>query len=293
MSEAPLQKSLVHQLLTQVPHGKFDRDEKQQHWHTKKLDALGMCLILGVYIGVSWRCGTEVIPEESSPFSVLACQTIMVVLSVYNVYVEFYILPRGTKDGEDDFYVTYGPFGRWVYLTHQTIGLLAVHSVVSVLSLLSPSRRLANGTYAATPVIGAAGVFVTVQYFNLVFPQKDHKKTCKMWAERGVRFGFIDGMRHALPMLVVALDVVAKHRATLILAMPSVYGIILFNVVYVLSFVFLTHLNYAITGYWQYAFMKALGQSPKNWLMFIAVQGSVLSGCGLFLSLLARSISLW
>ena len=292
MSRDPmLQNTLLRQLVTHLP-GKFDNDEKQQHRHTKILDAIGMCLMFGLYVWVSWSCGKKIILQENVPCTVFTCQTFAAIMSLYNLYVEFYVLPRGTKDAEDDFRVTYGPFGRWVYLTHQTIGILAIHSVVSVLSLCG-SGRLAGGTYAATPIIGAAGIFVTIQYFNLVYPHLEHKRICRLWADRGVRFGVIDGIRHALPMMVVVLDVLAKHRATLLLTMPSAYGIIHINALYVLVFVCLTHANYAITGCWQYSFMKTLGQSPRKWAAFICVQGSILSGCGLFLSLLARWITFW
>lgn len=290
MPRDPLQTTLLRQLVTNFP-GKFDNDERKQHGHTKRVDAYGMCVLFSSYVWISWRCGTDVFPQEV-PCAVLICQAFGTIIALYNFYVEFYILPRGTKDAEDDFYVTYGPFGRWVYLTHQTIGILAIHSSVSV---LSPhwSRRLAGGTYAATPIVGAAGVFVTVQYFNLVYTQSEHKQICRLWAQRGIRFGFIDGLRHALPMLVVVLDVLAKQKASLLFAMPSACGIIWINVVYALVFVCLTHLNYSITGYWQYSFMKTLGQNPKKWAAFIAVQGSILSACGLSVSLLSRLVSFW
>lgn len=292
MSRNPvLQTTLLHQLVTQLP-GKFDNDERIQHGHTKRVDVYGMCVIFSFYFWISWRCGTDDVFPQEVPCAILICQAFGTIIALYNLYVEFYILPRGTKDAEDDFYVTYGPFGRWVYLTHQTIGTLAVHSIVSVFSPYW-SRRLVCGTYAATPIVGAAGIFVTVQYFNLVYPQPEHKQICRLWAERGIRFGFLDSMRHALPMLVVVLDVLAKHRVTLLFAMPSAYGIIRVNLLYVLVFVCLTHLNYSITGYWQYSFMKTLGQNPKKWAAFIAVQGSILSACGLSVSLLSRLVSFW
>jgi len=294
MSRDPvLQTTLLRQLVTHLP-GKFDDDERKQHGHTKRVDVYGMCVMFSFYVWISWRCGTEVpqeIPQVPQVPCVI-CQAFGTIIALYNFYVEFYILPRGTKDAEDDFYVTYGPFGRWVYLTHQTIGILAIHSIVSVFSPYW-SRRLASGTYAATPIVGANGIFVTVQYFNLVYPQSEHKQICRLWAQRGIRFGFIDSMRHALPMLVVVLDVLAKQRATVPFAMPSAYGIIRVNVLYAFLFVCLTHLNYSITGYWQYSFMKTLGQNPKKWAAFIAVQGSILSACGLSVSLLSRLVSFW
>ena len=144
--------------VTHLP-GKFDDDKRKQHGHTKRVDVYGMCVMFSFYVWISWRCGTEVpqeIPQVPQVPCVI-CQAFGTIIALYNLYVEFYILPRGTKDAEDDFYVTYGPFGRWVYLTHQTIGILAIHSIVSVFSPYW-SRRLASGTYAATPIVGANGI---------------------------------------------------------------------------------------------------------------------------------------
>ena len=282
-----LQTALLWQLLTSLP-GKYDEDEKIQHGHTRRLDALGLCIILLLYTSVL-GAGEDPWPD-TPPLAVYVCQGMASAISIYNLYVEILVLPRGTKASKDDFHVTYGPLGRWVYLTHQTIGVLAIHSTVSLLALLF-CRHLAYGTYSATPLIGAAGVFVTVQYFNLVFPEVEHKKGCEVWAERGVRFGFIDSLRHILPILVVIFDVMAKRSEAFAAAIPSALQLLLLTMCYACGFVALTHMNYSITGFWPYSFMKTL--DGRQWLVFTLIQGSLLSLCGFSVCLLARLATLW
>ncbi|CAK9061358.1 unnamed protein product [Durusdinium trenchii] len=282
-----LQTTLLWQLVTCLP-GKFDVEEQLQHRHTKRLDAVGLCVIFFLYVSILWAAG-DASSKITGPIEASAIQLLASVVSIYNLYLELLVLPRGTKTAEDDFNVTYGPFGRWVYLTHQTIGILAIHSVVSFVSPFV-NERLAYGTYEATPVVGAAGVFVTVQYFNLVFPNIDHKRTCQIWAERGVRFGFIDSTRHILPFVVVVLDLLAKQRNMLLATMPSVLVIMLTNFVYVLAFLSVLHINHAITGSWPYGFMKDL-RSLEKWLVFTAVQAGVLSLCSLILCFWPRLVA--
>ena len=289
-----LQTTLLWQLLTCLP-GKFDKEEELQHRHTRNLDLAGICLIFVLYVSIAYGLdAAEDLERDTSgklrPIQTCVSQLLVSAMAVYNYYVETCVLPRGTKADQNDFHVTYGPFGRWVYLTHQTIGTLAVHSIVS---LFAPfvSKQLAYGTYTATPVVGAAGVFVTVQYFNLVFPNSDHKNTCRVWAARGVRFGFIDSMRHVLPFLVALLDVFTKQRGILLATSPSVFGMTLTNFLYVLAFLGVIHVNHAITGFWPYSFMKELG-SLQKWFVFAAVQGGLLSLCSLFLSFLPRLVAM-
>jgi len=222
---------------------------------------------------------------------VFLAQLFNAVLAFFNLYLEFYVLPRGTKEDDDDFFVTYGPLGRWVYLTHQTIGALAVHSSVSAVAPLV-SKRLAFGTYAASPLVGAAGIFVTVQYFNLVYSHPDFEKQCQVWAARGVRFGFIDCLRHSLPLVVAAFDILFKQREALRIAMPSSVGLVRLHLLYVTFLLAVFHLNYAITRRWPYGLMKDFGVSVTKWSVFVVAQGCILSLSGFLLSLLA-SLSFW
>ena len=277
--------SLSRQLL-RCPPGKYDREERLQHRYTRKMDFAGLCLLSILYISIL-STSTNDIPDVLL-HPMFACQLLTAIISVYNLYVEIHVLPRGTKEAADDFRVTYGPFGRWVYLTHQTIGLLAVHSVISVLAPCL-SQRLAYSTYTAAPVVGATGVFVTVQYFNLVFSHPDHKQNCRVWAARGFRFGFVDGLRHSLPIVIAVLDMVARDSHALSAAMPSAFHTLCIHAVYMLMFLCMVHTNHAITGCWPYGFMKELGSHVWKWLAFAAVQGMLLSACASFLYFLGRS----
>ncbi|CAE7220315.1 unnamed protein product [Symbiodinium natans] len=276
--------------LLRCPAGKYDPEEKRQHEHTRRLDHIGVALLFVLYVALLHALEVD-LPVPEAPCLVSAAQLAVATLAVFNLYVEIYVLPRGTKEADDDFLVTYGPFGRWIYLTHQTIGALALHAATSAVAPFV-GRRLVVGTYAASPVVGAFGVFVTVQYFNLVFSHPDHQRQCQVWAARGVRFGFIDCLRHSLPIIVAIFDIVLKHQQTLHVAMPSAVGLIRLHLLYVTIFLGVIHLNHQITGRWPYGFMKDLGLSFTRWLVFLIVQGSILSMCGLALSGLA-SLSLW
>ncbi|CAE7867585.1 unnamed protein product [Symbiodinium microadriaticum] len=256
MSRHPAARTRLLRQLLRCPAGKYDSEEEQQHRHTRHLDHIGVCLLLALYAATlhSLSSGAE-LPVLEPPRLVVAAQLAVGLLAVFNLYVEIYSLPRGTKEAEDDFLVTYGPFGRWVYLTHQTIGALAVHALASAV-LPSLSRRLAYGNYRLSPVIGACGVFVTIQYFNLVKRHPEHEKVCQLWAARGVRFGVLDALRHVLPMGVSVLDILFKHRDTLLEAMPSPSGLVRLHLLYVIVFLVGIHLNHHLTGRWPYGFMK-------------------------------------
>ncbi|CAE7728830.1 unnamed protein product [Symbiodinium sp. CCMP2592] len=287
MSRHPAARTRLLRQLLRCPAGKYDSEEEQQHRHTRRLDHIGVFLLLALYAVIlnALAFGAE-LPVLKPPRLVVAAQLAVGLLAVFNLYVEIYSLPRGTKEAEDDFLVTYGPFGRWVYLTHQTIGALAVHALASAV-LPFVSRRLAYGNYRLSPVIGACGVFVTIQYFNLVKRHPDHEKTCQLWAARGVRFGLLDALRHVLPIVVSVLDILFKSRDALLEAMPSALGLVRLHLLYVVVFLIGIHVNHRLTGRWPYGFMKDLGLSPSRWLMFLMVQGSILSACGLALTGLA------
>ena len=292
MSRHPAVRAGLLRQLLRCPTGKYDREEERQHRHTRRLDHIGVGFLLVLYIAtlhmLERRAEVELV---EAPRPVLISQLSIAILAMFNLYVEIYVLPRGTKEAEDDFRVTYGPFGRWVYLTHQTIGVLAIHAVISAVAPFV-SRRLAFGTYAASPVVGASGVFVTVQYFNLVFSHPDHEKECQVWAARGVYFGFIDCLRHILPMVVAVSDIMFKHRETLRVAMPSALALVRLHLLYVTFLLAVIHLNHYVTGRWPYGFMKDLGLSARRWLLLLTVQGCFLSICGVGLILLSN-LSLW
>ncbi|CAE7215533.1 unnamed protein product [Symbiodinium pilosum] len=292
MSRHPAARAGLLRQLLRCPTGKYDHEEERQHWHTRHLDHIGVCFLSVIYMVMLYALGHGTDPSVPAPPAlVFSAQVVVAILALFNLYVELYALPRATKEADDDFLVTYGPLGRWVYLTHQTIGALAVHAIISVMAP-SVSGRLACGSYAASPLVGASGVFVTIQYFNLVFSHPDHEKQCQVWAARGVRFGFIDCMRHILPMIVAVFDIMLKHGDTLRATMPSTFGLVCLHFIYVTVFVVAIHFNHCRTGRWPYSFMKDLGVSATRWLTFLAAQGCILSVCGVALARLAN-LCLW
>lgn len=278
------------------PPGQFDAEELAQHRYTQRADCYGLLLITAGYVALL----RALCPDEEKPHSTSAgctvtfLQIVSTAIAVYNLHLEINVIPRATKEHADSFLVSYGPFGRWIYLTHHTIALMAVHAVVS---LTAPfvNENITLGTYVTAPIIGAMGTFVTIQYFHLVYPHPDHISECRVWANRGYNYKLVDAARHAPPLFLALTDMcVLKHRSTLLLVMPSAPSMFCFLMGYVLLALLLIQVNHSITGRWPYGMMKGFEKNLLKWIGFMLAQGTLLWIFSLSLSMLAsRVFAFW
>lgn len=282
--------------LMRSPPGQFDAEELAQHHYTQRADCYGLLLIIAGYVALLLAiCPDGERPHSSSAgCTVNFLQIVSTAIAVFNLHIEMNVVPRATKENADSFFVSYGPFGRWIYMTHHTIALMAVHAVVS---LTAPfvNENIAFGTYVTAPIIGAMGTFVTIQYFHLVYPHPDHISECLVWADRGYNYKLVDAARHAPPLLLALTDMcVLKHRGTLLLVMPSAPSMFCLLMGYVSLALLLVQLNYSVTGRWPYGMMKGFEKNRLRWLGFMLVQGTLLWFFGLSLSMLASwAFAVW
>jgi hypothetical protein len=208
-------------------------------------------------------------------------------VALHCLYLETWICGALVKASGGGFNVAKGPLGRFIWLTHQGIGLVAIHSVASVLTPFF-SVRLALGTYRLAVLVGGLASFITIQFFILVFFTPAFSDECKLWEALGVDCRFLEASRHAPPLMLAIADVCfLRHRDTLLRATPGVTMLVCAATGYCLFYTALTHANRCITGCWPYAFMDDFGDSALGWAKFVLIQSIIISGFVLMLDFVA------
>jgi len=255
-----------------------------------RIDSWGVLNSGVLYLAMVWAVSPDLeLPQVQT--QVLAVQVIHVAVALHCLFLETRIfggLIKNSEDSEDDFNVANGPLGRFIYLTHQTIIFVAIHSVAS---LLSPflSVRLALGTHKVALFIDGLGCFVTVQFFTLVFFTPAFSIECGLWAARGVHYRLLEVARHVPPLMLGILDICfLKHRGTLLLAMPTIPTTMALGLSYGLVYTALVLRNRRITGCWPYTFMQAFGSSTLQWAQFVLIQSIIINSFMLTLDLVVR-----
>lgn len=270
-----------------------DEEERAHHRYLACMDHGGLFVISALYCLTAWMVSPEGhVPE--APSTVFVAQVAFTALALHNLYLELFVIVKVVKAERNTFHVSKGPVGRWIWMTHQTIGVQAVHFAFSLVAPLL-SKRLALGTYRLSMLLGGIGVFVTIQFFILVYPTAAFDEECGIWGPRVPHYRLIQSYLH-LPQLVLAVvDVcLLRQRSTLLSVSPSVSTILLVYLAYVATYVLVTHVNHWITGCWPYGVLTALGRNVWRWMQFAVVQGGVLAAFSLGLHALAHcSWAVW
>jgi len=252
-----------------------------------RVDFWGVLSLGVVYLAVAWAVSPELqLPQV--PATVFAVHMIHMFVALHGLYLETRICGALIKVSDDGFNVVKGPLGRFIWLTHQTISLVAIHSLAS---LLTPflSVRLALGTYKMALFFDGMGCFVTVQFFALVYFTPAFSNMCGLWAARGVHCRLLEVVRHAPPLMLGFCDICfLKHRGTLLLAMPPPTMTMFLALGYGLVYTVLIHRNHLITGDWPYSFMQAFSNSTVQWTQFVVIQSIVINAFVLTLELLVQ-----
>mmetsp|Transcript_20742 Transcript_20742/g.58341 ORF Transcript_20742/g.58341 Transcript_20742/m.58341 type:complete len:318 (-) Transcript_20742:38-991(-) len=264
-----------------------DAEERAHHAYQARVDHCGVLALAALYGCAAWASAPEA-PLPEVPAGILAAQLVLTALALHNLYMELFVIVKVVKADESTFFVGKGPLGRWIWMTHQIIGIQAVHFAFSLLAPLL-NRRLALGTYRLSVLLGGLGTFVTIQFFFLVYPTSAFTEECRVWAPRVPQYRLIQSYLH-LPQLLLAVSDVCllKQRSTLLLASPPALTIVLVYAVYCVTYIAVVHANHSLTGYWPYGLMDGLGKSAARWLQFMAAQGAILSSLALGLWAAAR-----
>lgn len=256
----------------------YSEEERERHRYLRRHDLCGIVCTAVVYCMVVYHVAPEDVKLPEPPIVVYYARCLFAALALYTLYLQIFVVTKTSKEMPEEFGVCGGPFGRFIWLTHQAIVLLAVHFVASTAGPLI-GGRLAAGTHVASVILGGLGAFVTIQYCTLVRSHPDAVRTCRLWATRGVHMSVISDLLHVPQLLLALADVCfLKHRGSLLLLRPSLLNILGFFVCYCAVYVAALHANFALTSFWPYGLLKELGTSATRWAQFIVVQCSILSG---------------
>merc|ERR1712032_610632 len=87
-----------------------------------------------------------------------------------------------------------------------------------------------------------------------------------------------DILRHLPSGPLAVVDVLLiKSRGAFVLAMPSLGHVMVFNLIYAMTYVAIIRVNFRITGQWPYSFLGDLGFALFEWIRFAGVQCGILS----------------
>jgi hypothetical protein len=199
-------------------------------------------------------------------------------LAILALYQHLRVSPCPLEENVEMFAVM-SKIGRWVFLTRQVLCLQAVHFVLSFLSTRVENLHWLIGvTHTAAVFIAGLGIFVTVQYFTLVSPDKDFAVDCTAWLKRGVNFRLIQDFVHIPAGFIAIMDIMlVKNKVLLQETSVPMQDMLLYFFLFTLYYLSLVHVNYHMTKQWPYGMLKKLGLSPVKWAKFTVIQFMILS----------------
>jgi len=239
----------------------------------RRLDALvvpmfAIWYLLQAFLATPW------LPDSGpGPVDHLWVHSVLAVLAVWILGIHCTALPSAREDQEA--FGVQQKIGRWVALTRHCLALQAWHQVMSLLSFAFP--QLVALTHGVSVWIATLGWFVTIQYFVLVVPSPAMEEECAEWAERDVQFREVGLVNHVFALPIALVDLVwAKNAADLnaFVDTKRTFGLVFLYLPFYLT---LISINFNITGYWPYGFMKEFGTNPKKWAGFLLVQAGILT----------------
>lgn len=273
----PIPHPILPQLLW-CPYNKYNKEEQKLHCHIRQVDIKGFIFFVGFYFAVALIFTDVAADVPSASFGMTFIRLFLLLSSGYVWYCQNYVIPKPMQECELDFGVTEGPVGKYVWLTHQTISLHFIHHAISLCAPYLGSR-IAAGTYAIAMLIGTLASFVTIQFNVLVRSDPEFVRSIRVWATRGVHMGVLDDVVHIPHLFLALIDLcIARHRSSLLLLRPTVFGLAGFVTFYVAMYTVMIHGNFALTKQWPYGFCASFGKSLQAWSKFLIVQSGILVG---------------
>ena len=286
--------------LISYSYGKYTEKEKKLRDHVFVVDYVGVPLFIFLYIKLFGALtGNREFARTGGSFEMW--EYLCTGLAVLAMYQHMRVSPCPLEENVEMFGVM-SRIGKWIFLTRHVLALQAVHFSLSFLSNNVESFGWLIGiTHAASVFIAAMGIFVTIQYFTLVSPDKDFASECRLWKERGCHFRMIQDWIHIPAGFIAVLDLLfVKDETILLETSVPMKEMLLYFFFFVLYYVALVHLNFNMTKQWYvfflshyfeplprihipslvfrpYGMLKKLGHSPIKWAKFTFIQFFIFS----------------
>ena len=241
--------------LISYSYGKYTEKEKKLRDHVFAVDYVGIPLFTFLYVKL-FGALTEnrEFAGPGGPFEM--CEYLCTGLAVLAMYQHMRVSPCPLEENVEMFGVM-SRIGKWIFLTRHVLALQAVHFSLSLLSNNVESFGWLIGiTHTASVFIAALGIFVTIQYFTLVSPDKDFASECRLWKERGCCFRMIQDWIHIPAGFIAVLDLLFVKDVTILLETSvPMKEMLLYFFFFVLYYMALVHFNFSMTKQW-YAFFS-------------------------------------
>lgn len=270
MADKTLKEALV--VIEEIP---LTEAECRSFRYVRWADLVGIPIFIAWYWLLSSLLAQDVVVNEPAlPMVLLVGQAVLAFIG----FVTFFYHTQGwPSKAEDDIYHAMKYIGRWLMLTRHCMILQAVHLSLSFYGAATNNSYVLRLTYGATYWVGALGWFVTIQFFTLVFNNKDFVAKCKeMSTKRGlcglVDFRGFNAWLHVPALPLAVCDVVFAKRHVLLLGDATSFTttglMMLFYCIFYIAFVWC---NYFATGFFPYAVLREL-KSVTSWIIFVVVQ---------------------
>ena len=205
------------------------------------------------------------------------------VLGAIPLLMHMYALPVSERKGEENMWQAMSVVGRWAYLTRWALAFQAAY-----MGLCWFAENAHHSTWAlragyGTAVFAAAlNVFVTVQYYTLVYPTKSSQSICAKWNARGVDYGTVQGIIHAVGGPLALFDLwLVKDRALLKALLPPLATLATGMAAFASLYIAAISLNRRATGAWPYSMMDGLTTVPKFAVFVVGQIGALTVFVGL------------
>ena len=242
--------------LISYSYEKYTEKEKKLRDHIFAVDYVGVPLFCFLYVKIFGALsGNRQFETTENAFAFEICNYLCTGLSVLVMYQHMRVSPCPLEDNVEMSGVM-SRIGKWIFLTRHVLALQAVHFALSFLSThVEGFEWLIGTTHTASVFIAALGIFVTIQYFTLVSPDKDFSAECLLWKQRGCHFRMIQDCVHIPAGFIAVLDLLfVKDSFVLRETAVPMNEMLLYFFVFVVYYMSLVHTNFYVTKQWYGSF---------------------------------------
>ena len=125
-----------------------------------------------------------------------------------------------------------------------------------------------------SPVIGAVGMFVTIQFFVLIYPWPAFDEGLQILLNDGFDSRWLYQVTHMTCAPLAIYDAVVFQPS--IVQSPPLDVLFFAILVWIVVYVFFLFWNRYVTGHWSYEFLKIFGFNPLKWMAFVLSQSALI-----------------
>jgi len=254
----------------------YTRKELELNHSIKKRDYFFFPLFLALYLFGGWALSARQVDVPHATEQSVFLSGICALVSGFVIHQHRNVIP--TPKEENEHFLVVKSVGRWIFLTRQCLALGFIHMTSTFLAYTGILPSLVLYTYSMTLLIAGLSIFVTIQYFILVWPHPDFAADVIKWRKLGIPFGLVCGFVHVPCGFIAIFDIlILRDPSTLRSLSPSLTTSLAIYLGYVTFYIALVMWNYTQTGNWPYGLMKGLGLSKRKWAVFLVGQFAVVS----------------